>query len=296
VDWDLGALETQGGAGYFRLDDEFEPRLMVKWQPLKGRFDPEGAIRRHFKKRRKDLERAGLRAEPRIGAPLADTRRALKGFDYQTYAIESGEHTLLGVAACCRQCTRAFVAELHSAPGQAADRLVGRVLGSLREHPEGKLARWEFFGVSADLPAELRAAGRRFQQGLVSFAAAERGRRVELCRWTLANVHLASADLRWFLGAYLAKSRGLPRLAIEPAAVMSHPGLVFRSARRILEPVRARLRRGLGVYNPAHVTGLVWHCTASNRIFMLTLGSNQANDIGAARLLASRVRCCKTMY
>ena len=55
VDWDLGALQVTPKDGYFRLDDEFEPRLMVKWQILKGAFSPEKAIERHFRKQLKAL-------------------------------------------------------------------------------------------------------------------------------------------------------------------------------------------------------------------------------------------------
>jgi len=295
VDWDLGALELSSKGGYFRLDDEFEPRLMVKWQPLGGRFDPEKAIARYFRKQPKTGE-----LRPRIGASVPGISKAFKGLDHQTYTLASlsaRTRTSWGVSAYCPKCERAFVVEMgtDSRSGEP-ERLVSRVLGSLRDHSGEQLTRWEAYGLSLDLPSELRAAGSRFQQGFVSLAAAARGQRVEVSRWTLAAVHLAGRDLRSFLLGYLAKARNLPRLKIESAAVMSHPGCVFHSPRRLFEPVRARVRRTLALYNPAHTTGLIWHCASTNRIFMLALGSNHANDIGAARLLASRVRCCKVVY
>jgi len=295
VDWDLGALEVSPKGGYFRLDDEFEPRLMVKWQPLGGRFDPEKAIARYFKKQPRTGE-----LRPRLGASVPGISKTFKGLEYETYtvaSVSSPTRSSWGVSAHCPKCQRAFVVEMgtDSRSGDS-ERLVSRVLGSLRDHSADKLTRWEAYGLSLDLPGELRAAGSRFHQGFVSLTASARGQRVEVCRWTLAAVHLAGRDLRSFLNTYLAKARNLPRLKIEPAAVMSHPGCTFHSPRRLFEPARARVRQTLALYNPAHVTGLIWHCADTNRIFMLTLGSNQPNDMGAARLLASRVRCCKVVY
>lgn len=295
VDWDLGALDASPKGGQFRLDDEFETRLMVKWQPLRGRFDPLKAIERYLRGRVKKA-----RLTPDLGASVPGIRDAFKDMAYETYTLtspDSPHRKSWGVSAYCRNCSRAFVVEMTTdSRAGTGERQVARVLGSLRDHAAGKLARWEAYGLSLDLPAELRAAGSRFTQGLVSLTAAERGRRVEVCRWTLAGIHLANSDLRKFLTAYLSRIRNTPRLKIEEVAVQSHAGLQFHSPRRMLDGARTGLRKKLAIYTPAHQTGLLWHCTSSNRIFLLTLGSNQANDIGAIRLLASRVRCCKVIY
>lgn len=293
VDWDLGALENGPKGGYFRLDDEFEPRLMVRWQPVKGQFDPEKAIERHFKKQ---FGNSKLPASPVIGAPLPGLRKAFRKLAYKTYALELGEGRSVGLAAHCPECGKAIIAELRTEEGGAGERLIRRVLGSLHDHAGGKLARWEVFGLSMDMPAELRAVAHKFNQGYVHLAASAPGARLEISRWTFANAHLAGTDLRKFLYAHLSKKRGNPIMRIEEAAVQSHPGCAFHSKKRLLEPVRARLRKALAVRNPAYRTGFIWHCTASNRIFMLALGSNRPADTGEARLHASRVRCCKVIY
>jgi len=313
VDWDLGALFHNEKGGYFRLDDEFEPRLMVRWQPLAGKFDPGKAIERHFKKELKARAKAGQEATPRIGAPLPGIKKAFKDLEYRTYELAGGAQRSVGLAAHCAECNRVFIVEMHCERGGAGERLIGRVLGSLRDHPGGKLARWEMFGLSADLPASLRAAGHRFNQGFVNLAAAEPGTRVELCRWTLADTHLAAVDLRTFLALHLANRRRRPfinifghahlpdlgdpsTLMIEKAAVQSHPGCIFYSKERLAEAARGRLRRLFRMKSQVHRTGLIWHCAGSNRIFMLTISSGKQADVAGARLTASRVRCCKVIY
>jgi hypothetical protein len=295
VDWDLGALEVSPQAGYFRLDDEFEPRLMVKWQPIRGDYDPRKAIERYL---RKTVKKAAVDAK--LGAPVPGISGAFKHLEHETYTLAppgQPHRKSWGISASCPKCQRAFVVEMTTdSRAGGSERQVARVLGSLLEHSEDKLARWEAYGLSFDLPVELRAAGSRFSQGLVSMAAAERGRRVEVTRWTLASAQLSGRDLRAFLESYLKQVRNTPRLTIGEAAVLSHPGLHFHSNRRVLESVRTGLRKALALYQPVHQTGLIWHCVPSNRIFMLALSSNQPNDIGAARVLASRVRCCRVLY
>jgi hypothetical protein len=292
VDWDLGALAASPKGGSFRLDDEFEPRLTVKWEPVRGRFDPRESIVRYLRKRTKSGD---VRSD--LGAPVPGIREAFRGLDHETYVLSSPSAPTWrswGISAYCHHCRRAFMLEM-STDSRAGDseRLVARLLGSVRDHAEGQLARWEAYGLSFDLPAELHAAETRFHQGFVSMAAAERGRRVEVARWTLAGTHLARTELRGFLAAYLARTRHARRLTIEDATVLSHPGLELCSPRRMLDHIRTGIRHKLAIYRPAHLTGLIWHCAVSNRILMLTLASNHQHDIGTARLLASRVRCCK---
>jgi len=297
VDWDLGALETGPKGGYFRLDDEFEPRLMVRWQPLAGKFDPERAIERHFKKQRRSSGKSGTAPLLKIGASLPGLRKAFKDLDYETYSLEDGEERSLGLAAFCPKCKRAFIAEMTTTKtGGAGERLIKRVLSSLRDHARGKLARWEVFGLSVDLPASLRGVRHTFNQGYVGFSAAERGTRVDVSRWTLANMHLAEVNLREFLGRHLLKKRDMPPVSVEDVIVQSHPACLFHTRKRLLEPVRARLRKVITVRKPAYRTGFIWHCVDSNRIIMLVLGSSKPADIGAARLAASRLRCCKVVY
>jgi hypothetical protein len=297
VDWDLGALDVSPRGGYFRLDDEFEPRLVVRWQPVKGDFDPEKAIERHFKKNYPRLSAADGGPVPRIGASLPGLSKTFRELQYQTYSLDLDEVRSMGLAAHCPKCSRAFVAELTAAPkGGAGDRLAKRVLGSLSEHSSGRLNRWEFFGLSFDLPSTLQAASHRFNQGYVSLAATEPRRRVELSRWTLANMHLAGRDLEKFLNLHFLKKRNVPPMITAAVSVNSHPGVHFHNRQRMLEPARAVFRKSLRVRNPAYRTGLLWHCEQSNRIIMVQLGSNRANDIGAARLIASRVRCCKVIH
>ncbi len=297
VDWDLGALEVNPRGGYFRLDDEFEPRLMVRWQPVKGTFDPEKAIERHFSKRLKAAQAEGNRLEPRVGAPLPGLRKAMRGLEYKTYALHDGDRRSVGLAAHCPRCARAFIVEMNTtAEGGAGERLIRRVLGSLNDHSEDSLARWEFFGLSLDLPSTMRAVSTTFNQGFVGFAAVEHGLRVDVARWSLANVHLASTDLTSFLTRYFLKKRDMPHVTIEDAVVQSHPGRVFHSRRRLFEPVRSLLRRTLRIRHPAYRTGLIWYCQNSNRIILFNMGSNRPADVGRTRLMASRLRCCKVMH
>jgi hypothetical protein len=296
VDWDLGALESTQRGGFFRIDDEFEPRLMVRWQPVSGTFDPEKAIERHFRKRLKDVpEAAGSR--PRIGAPLPGLRKTFRDLAYRTYVLEVGEGRSVGLAAHCPRCRRAFIVEMHLAEkGGAGERLIKRVLGTFGDHATEGLARWEVFGFSLDLPADLRAIKHTFNQGYVAFTAAAPSQRLELARWTLAEAHLRGSDLRNFLAAHLARRRDLPPVTVQDAHVQSHPACTFHTRRKLLEPARSVLRNALRLAAPAHRSGLIWHCQDSNRIIMLTLGSNKPADLASARLFASRVRCCRVVY
>ncbi len=297
VDWDLGALELTPRGGYFRIDDEFEPRLMVRWQPLKGKFDPEKAIERHFKKNYPSLPKEDQRTRPRIGASLPGLSKTFKKLDYMTYALEFAEHRSVGLAAHCPQCERAFVVEMNTTQtGGGGDRLIKRVLGSFADHPSGNLKRWEFFGLSLDLPSEMTALAHRFNQGYLSLSAAQPAMRVDVSRWNLANMHLASINLEQFLNLHLHRKRNAPRYQTKQACIQSHKGVVFHTKKRILEPARAAVRKTLRVKQPAYRTGMIWHCTNSNRVIMFQLGSNKPNDVGTLRLLASRVRCCKVIY
>jgi hypothetical protein len=297
VEWDLGALEIAPKGGYFRIDDEFEPRLMVRWQPLSGNFDPEKAIERHFKKNYPALFKDNSVAAPRIGASLPGLRKALKDLDFKTYSVNFPDHRSVGLAAHCPQCERAFVAELNiTQTGGVGERLIKRILGSFRDHPTGKLTRFEVFGLSVDLPSSLKAVKHRFNQGFVSISAAESGMRVDVSRWTLANIHLGTVDLEKFLMLHLLRKRNTPPIKTEQGFIQSHKAIIFHTRKHLLEPARKVIRKALRFKQPSYRTGIIWHCPNSNRIFLFQLGSNKPADRGTARLLASRVRCCKVLY
>jgi len=297
VEWDLGALEVSPKGGYFRIDDEFEPRLMVRWQPLKGNFDPEKAIARHFIRNYPSISKNHPDVRPRIGASLPGLSKTFRGLDYKTYSLRFEDHRSVGLAAHCPDCQRAFVAEMNTTEkGGAGERLIRRVLGTFSDHPRGKLKRWEFFGLSLDLPRSLTPVAHRFNQGYLYLSVAEPGTRVDVSRWTLANIHMAKVDLEKFLHLHFLKKRNAPRFKTEEAFIHSHKGVLFHTSRKYFEPARAFLRRTLRFRQPAYRTGMLWHCTASNRLLLFQLGSNKARDVGTLRLMASRLRCCKVIY
>ncbi|HOX06136.1 MAG TPA: hypothetical protein PK280_07025, partial [Planctomycetota bacterium] len=141
VDWDLGAIEFGPKGGFLRLDDEFEPRLMLKWQPIQHGFDPAKAIEKYLGKRLK-----GGDAKPRLGAAIPGIREALKGMEHETYTLVTSSqptYKAWGLSAYCPRCRRAFVVEMSTdSRVDDSERQVARVLGSLREHTDERLTRW----------------------------------------------------------------------------------------------------------------------------------------------------------
>jgi hypothetical protein len=293
VDWDLGVLDLGPRSGFVRLDDEFEPRLLLRWQPIKGDFDPERAMSAYFR----DISRK--RRSPhdacKTGVKIPGLSQATSGMSWETFSTRTAHFCTTGFAACCPQCQRAFVAEMrHSGEGRGEEkRLVGKVLGSLRDHPGGELSRWEVFGLSTDLPANLRALAHTFNQGFISYVAGTTGERLLLARWSLADIHLAAASLSDFAKQYLLKHAHRAIAVSQQATIQGHEAYIFHTKSRITDGLAPTLCRICPARIPPHAAAAFWHCPTSNRVMMLIHYSARPADVGTLRLHTSRVRCCK---
>jgi hypothetical protein len=297
VDWDLGAIETGPKGGFFRIDDEFEPRILIRWQPMRGQFDTRKSIERHFKTHYPAQKGQGPAPEPLIGASLPGLSKPFRELDYETYSVMLGDQRAVGVAAFCSKCERAFIIEMHlTEKGGAGERLIAKVLASLTDHSTSEKNRWEFFGVSCDLDADLNPASHSFKQGRIGFSVTRRGQRVNLDRWTFADIHMAKRDLKGFLHENLLKKRNMPYCSIDESEIMGHPACLFYTRKKLLDPLWKVLRVIFRLREPSYRCGYIWHCNTSNRIFMLVLGSNKHKDIDHLKSIVEDVRCCKVIY
>jgi hypothetical protein len=183
-------------ARHLLFESDTGPAMEIKWGPSGRRF-PD---RRYLQRLARQVGRAGAifreRAWPVAGGRFQGPFEGL-GFEWQ-----GKEGGALGALLFCPVCrTVSLVQFFRRGPGNEADRLAARVIGSFQDHRSDGRCAWALYDIRAVVPEHFRLVGHRFEAG--RFVLKFRGRRrgLTLYRWAPAGVLLKDQGLDAFAAA-----------------------------------------------------------------------------------------------
>ena len=293
ANWNLVSFGGDATAGHARVDDEDGPRLELRWERPKGAIDVARSIEqflarleREAKKKQRDFEAAD---HPHIVSKSRKRKAQLVNYGWSGDAEDSINGQGWGVAWHCGDCGRVVVAHVIGRGHEPADkvqRLASEVLSSMECHGHGGWQTWSLFDLQLEVPEEFALGAAKLMTGRIEIewqrtlkpnfplnlgAGLQRLERISLRRLAAANVLLESESLEQWSTRVVG--RGNKHYALGPAeaiVIHGHEGFVLRGTPRDL---RRRIVSRAGDIVRRRRTPLVeariWHCTESNKIFVL---------------------------
>jgi len=264
ADWNLGALGGDGRTGYVRVDDERMPRLEVKWSSAQN-VNTDRVLTRYLtqlgKTSRQDTI-AVARDTRVVSRRQQPTRKSLECFSWRGQRQQGH-----GVIWYCPQCRRTVIAQVRGGPQEDLLPLAGAVLSSLEDHGRDGWYTWALYGLAVEVPREFELARQQLMAGYLDLQFEWKGRRLRVQRWGMAEMALAERDLEHWVELEYVKRRDV-RWRLHPLAGEAHPSLELEGeCRRPFHWLRKVAAGLVRLRPPIFLSGKVWHCAASNRIY-----------------------------
>lgn len=270
-EWSIGAVSGNHTTGYLRLDDAEMPRVEVRWEPVKGNESVDKVVDRYLntlvKKSRKKAPPVKIRRNLTL---LRDDKqledRTVQGFHWKTEGDDAVQ--AYGILWRCEVCGRTVFIQILGRLGETVQPTATRVLGTLKDHPDGDTATWAAYGMRFDLPAGDVVKDHKFLTGHLSMRFTGDGDEIEVERYSLAKMQL---DGETFESWYDEKEDGeVEERNVLPEGLCHHSGAVTSGT--TVDPATANQRLGwLPWRRPKRIRfeRCGWHCPDGNKLYLV---------------------------
>lgn len=290
-DWSLAAISSQTDGGYFRLDDDYMPRLEVKWarpQPSALHNLPEikqrcvSALRRAAKKSHTDLV-----LEDRAQSLNREGRKAKNFLSFRWQTSQQG-YTF---ASSCGSCGRQVLAQLYGPLDTDVTGIAEAVFSTLRDHSPDQWDAWSLYDFRFRVPSDFSLLSQKLLLGRLEFVFQRASERVVFSQWAVAHAHLADQSLpEWFRDHLASRAKGIT-FSTNETDFRGHPALFVQGRK---SGYKALLQSVFAAAAKKRLASLLdwrlWHCVPLNRLFSveaIVLPSN--SDL--PQQLAEGVKC-----
>ncbi|MFP5223467.1 MAG: hypothetical protein ACLGSA_14345 [Acidobacteriota bacterium] len=189
------------GLGFLMLEDASGPRLSLRWQRIKGAFDPEKVIRRLARRKLLKPSRRPDGAVSAVLSALTTEHRALPCADTAGGGADGILFTVPGSDL-------AVLAAPHARPDEKASPWVRAATSLAASDP----AVFSLFDVSGQAPPGFRLAVFSVQLGHFHFQFRQRSNTLDYHRFAPAEVILRAKPLDVWASEVFAKALGKPRV------------------------------------------------------------------------------------
>lgn len=294
ADWFLGAVTQEEDGGYLRWDDDYMPRLEVKWSKGKGFVDLESVIDRYLKEMQEHRQDDDPEVEVDHDVRLL-SRREQKKAGWKCFQW-SADDVGYGAAWTCKDCGRTTLAQVRI-PGdrhsKQAREFAVSVLSGLSDHPEDDWILWAAHGLSCRVPQEFEIADQEMMTGLLKFEFERETESIMVARWGMANVALKDQSLTEWLGEEMGSELKKHDTEPEDAEIKGHEGLnIHGSSVSPVQALKRLVNRYMGRDFADQFIARAWHCQPANDIYYVqTLVDRKHSNI--ADDIVERIECHK---
>jgi len=288
-DWELGAISKSEKSTYIRLDDEENIRAEIRWSRTKKRLDIDKSLLNYLSTLRKEAKKEGKHFESEEGIRLLSDKEIGDEREIRTFRWESGGQAY-GFVMYCNVCRKSTIVQLFYPADRTYKSQASQILKTFEDHPRGDMVPWSLYGLAFWVPAKYELENYDLQSGHIRFLFRYGKKRLEVERWSMANVLLKGKGLeRWWSEIVDMKERDMV-YDLEPRVMKGHSeAFVMRSKGRKLRlhlpPFMSRRPRYYRNWD-----SLVWHCEDDNKIF--TVGWTKDGEIERdAELVADMMEC-----
>ena len=216
-EWEISGLSGDQKEGYLRLEDEFMPRLELKWSVAKSkRRNPDlhavlddyfKIIRKTYKKTKKDLH-------IKRNVSLIKDTDFLDGYDLVFFTWK-GEIQANGLIFFCPETRRITLIQVMGKPKQNVRTITEQIFTSVEIEPNNQKFLWTAYNLHVEVPKDYRLEKHQLLSGYLLFSfinpgsLTDRKRRLSIERYGLADILLKDQTLEdWFRTKYKKAIRG----------------------------------------------------------------------------------------
>lgn len=258
ADWNLGRIEGDRTSGYLRLDDEEIVRLEAKWAVVKkGRYDLDRELERQVK----ELEKNARKAKIEIAIHRKVKLVRLDGRDWECFTWR-GDYDACNLLTCCHSCGRVILLRALFRPHEPAREISRRIFESLADHQEDCCDLWNVFGLTLRIPASFLLKRCSLKTGDIRLAFSRHKEELEAARISLAQYQLRESRLDHWFERYGRQDLEAYEWNKTPQDVRKHPGYRYLGTRKLG-------RRLFSPFASLTMKSQVWHCQASDKLFIL---------------------------
>ncbi len=266
--WDMVTTRGEYNSGFVSLADEDRVRLQVKWETDKADSDPADATSRYIRELRKQAKKNSTDIDVNRRLNLA----SLQGKTIECYDWRS-DNRGTGMVSRCDKCDRMVHVVVLAAPDQPIRNLARTIFASLKDHPDSEEILWDFFDLRFRTPASIPLKRSDLKTGCVRMQFRKKSEELEVVRASLAKLLLKDQSLKnWVLDFYESELKR-HTYEITHRHIRDHEAIQIEGRPwLVLDPWR--------IFGKGKSLQIVcWHCTTTNRIFLLGYGSRSEADL-----------------
>ena len=261
ADWSLVGVNGDAKKGYFRVDSPIASALEVKWEQAFGKKPDLMAKAREFLA---NIEKSARKRKVKFDTDLKADKGAVDSVRFLWRADRLGQGRLV----YCERCDLVVIAQVITTRDENVSKVASEMLDSVRDHREDGWIEWGLYGLGFAIPPGYSIEKQTLMSGFLALFFKKGAKTIVVERWGLASTLLAKDDMAtWYRKDAVPDVKGY-RVEFEPDAVAGHEGLRVKGWRRgIVQAVKAAGYSLTLHQHPGLLTGYVWHCADSNRLF-----------------------------
>lgn len=283
-EWNLGKLSGEfrtGKSGYLRLDDAEIARVEVEWRESKRGEPPISRfVDKYVQNLEKKAQKRGVELKVNRKSRLLKDRSFLEGKDYDTFTWEA-DYRAYNLTWRCRTCHRVVLIRVLARMEENLSALAAKVMASVQDHSEDGRIFWGVYDLACTVPEGYILEEYALKSGLLGLTFEQKHRSLKVECISLADIALKHVSIGEWFDSFCRKALRDLKYSYEEAEIDGHPGLRVTGApkslwKQVFRPVpfvSKRPRR--------YLDAQAWHCTESNKIFVIQAFSKQKGDLSS---------------
>lgn len=283
ADWSLVGISGDAKKGYFRVDSPVASALEVKWEQAAGKKLDLMTKAREFVSA---IEKSVRKKKGKFTKDLKPDRGDANSVRFLWRADRLGQGRLVH----CEKCDRVIIGQVTSTRDEDVSRVASEMLDSIRDHREDDWVEWAMYGLDFAIPPGYSLTKQTLMSGYLALFFKKGSRTIVVERWGLANTLVGRDTMeQWYRKDAMPDVRGY-RAKFKPEATAGHEGLKMDGRRcGIVQAAKAAAYSLTLHAHPGLLSGYVWHCEESNRLYSVRATHSEGEAI--AEKVRDLIKC-----
>lgn len=280
-DWSLVGVSGDAKKGYFRVDSPVASALEVKWESAAGKKPDLMVKAREFLA---NIEKSVKKKKIKF------TKELRAEGDNAVRFLWRAERLGQGRMVYCPDCDRIMIGQVISTREENISKTGSDMLDSMRDHRDDGWVEWALYGLDFAIPPGYSITKQTLMSGYLALFFRKGPRTIVVERWGLANTLVGQDTMEeWYRKDAMPDVKGY-RASFLPEATAGHEGLRMDGRRSgIVQMVKAAAYSLTLHPHPGRLTGYVWHCAESNRLF--SIRATHTEGEGIAERIRDLIKC-----
>ncbi len=280
-DWSLVGVSGDARKGYFRVDSPIASALEVKWESASGKKPDLIVKARQFLS---NIEKSVKKKRAKFTKELKEDGENVVRFLWRSDRLGQGRMVY------CPECDRIMIGQVISTRDENVARIASDMLDSMRDHREDGWIEWALYGLDFAVPPGYVISKQTLMSGYLALNFRKGPRTIVVERWGLASTLVGKDTIEeWYRKDAMPDVKGY-RAAFTPESTAGHEGMRLDGRRHgIVQMIKAAAYSLTLHPHPGMLTGFVWHCEGSNRLYSVRANHSEGEEI--AERIRTLIKC-----